>query len=127
VSIGFSNQNPLKITNPQRQYTWTGIQPNDMGRRGESYVGALLASRERGDLFLRKRGVKKLSLEEYIAYLLKEIEVIETFVVEEIKQGTNIFQVKVRKNNDSTPVLITGVGCRCFYGCSSKEKSTVDN
>jgi hypothetical protein len=95
---------------PQRQYTWTGIQPNDMGRRGERYVDALLASRERGSLFLRKRGAKKLSLEEYIASWLKEIGVIETFGVEEIKQGTNIYQVKVRKNNDSAPVLITDVG-----------------
>jgi predicted ATPase len=94
---------------PQREYTWTGIRPNDMGRKGELFVHALLASRERGERILLKRGVKKLTLEEYIAWWLKEIGVIDTFMVEEI-QGTNMYRVKVQKNNDSTSVLITDVG-----------------
>jgi len=117
---------------PQRQYTWTGIQPIDMGRRGERYVDALLASRERGEQFQKKRGVKKVSLEEYIAYWLKEIGVIDTFIVDEIKQGTNMYQVKVKRNNESASVLITDVGfgvsqilpiiTLCYY---APENSTV--
>jgi len=95
---------------PQRQYTWTGSQPNDMGRKGERYVDAILASRESNLKILRKMGSKKLSLEEYIAWWLKEIKVIDNFTVKEVKSGTNIYQVEVRKNTDSAPVLITDVG-----------------
>lgn len=95
---------------PKRQYDWTGTQPNDMGRRGERYVEALLASRERGDKILRKKGVKKYSLEEYVAWWLKEINVIDTFFIEEITAATNTYRVKVRRNADSAPVLITDVG-----------------
>jgi len=95
---------------PQRQYTWTGSQPNDMGRKGERYVDAILASRESNIKILRKMGAKKLSLEEYIAWWLKEIKVIDSFTVKEVKSGTNIYQVEVKKNADSAPVLITDVG-----------------
>lgn len=124
---------PLR-EHPQRQYTWIGTQPNDMGRKGERYVDAILASRGRGykDKILLKKGMKKLSLEEYVAWWLKEINVIHSFTVEELKAGSNMYQVKVRKNEKSTPVLITDVGfgvsqilpiiTLCYY---APENSTV--
>jgi predicted ATPase len=95
---------------PQRQYIWTGTRPNDMGKKGENYVYALLASRERGDKIFTRRGLNKLSLEKYIAWWLKEMKVIDAFNVEEIKSGTNMYQVRVKKDIDSAPVLITDVG-----------------
>ena len=95
---------------PQKEYKWSGTQPNDVGRKGEGYVDALLASRERSEKILLKRGSKKLTLEEYVAWWLKEIKVIDSFSVEHIKEDTNLYRVKVKQNPNSAPVLITDVG-----------------
>jgi predicted ATPase len=95
---------------PQRQYTWTGAQqPNDMGRKGERYVEAILAARERGDRILAGPRQKK-TVEEYIACWLKRLGIIHSFAIKEVKEGTNIYQVEVKRTETSAPVLITDVG-----------------
>ena len=95
---------------PQRQYTWTGAQPNDMGRRGERFVDAILASREGKQRISRGKGSKKLTVEEYVAYWLKELGLIHSFSISEIAKGSNIYQIKVKNNENSTSVLLTDVG-----------------
>lgn len=95
---------------PQRQYTWTGSQPTDMGKKGELCIAALLSSRLRQIKVSRGKNRKKFSVEEYVAYWLRELSLIDSFSIEEIKPGTNIYQVKVKKNKNSPEVLITDVG-----------------
>jgi predicted ATPase len=95
---------------PRREYTWAGGDPADMGRRGEYAVAAILAARERGDKIPRGRNKPRFSLEEYVAYWLKELKLIAEFRVEEIKKGTNLYRVHVRKSPGGTEVLITDVG-----------------
>lgn len=95
---------------PKRQYTWAGAQPADMGRKGEKVVDALLASRDSGEKISRGRGQTRFTVEEYVAYWLKELGLIETFSVEPIAEGSNLYQVWVQKSKNSAKVLITDVG-----------------
>jgi hypothetical protein len=95
---------------PQRQYTWAGAQPVDMGPRGENVVDALLASHQSGKRISRGKGKPKLSLEEYVAFWLRELGLISSFKVKPIAEHGNIYQVLVKKNKDAAEVLITDVG-----------------
>lgn len=73
-------------------------------------VDALLASRERGEKISRGRGKKNLTVEEYVAFWLKELKLIHSFSVEPIKEGGNLYQVWVKRSPASSKVLITDVG-----------------
>lgn len=95
---------------PRREYTWAGGDPADMGRRGEYAVAAILAARERDEKISRGPGKRKFSLEQYVAYWLKELKLIDEFRVEEIKKGTNLYRVHVKRSPGSSEVLITDVG-----------------
>ena len=95
---------------PKRQYTWAGAQPADMGQRGENAIDALLASRERGEKISRGKGLKRLTIEEYVAWWLRELKLIEDFSVKPITKESNLYQVWVRKAHKSSEVLITDVG-----------------
>ncbi len=95
---------------PKREYTWAGGDPADMGPRGEYAVAAILAARERDEKISRGPGKRKFSLEQYVGYWLKELKLIDEFRVEEIKPGTNLYRVWVRRSPGSAEVLITDVG-----------------
>jgi len=95
---------------PQRQYTWAGSQPDDMGQRGERCIDALLSSRLRNIRISPGYKKKKRTVEEYVAYWLKELGLIHSFNIVEVAPGTNIYQVKVKRNQNSSEVLITDVG-----------------
>jgi predicted ATPase len=95
---------------PKRQYTWTGAQPADMGRRGEKVVDAILASRERGTKISRGRGIPRLTVEEYVAYWLRELNLIHSFNVKPITKDSNLYQVWIKMSPRSSDVLITDVG-----------------
>lgn len=94
---------------PQRQYTWAGTRPADMGQRGERVVDALLASRD-GERISRGRGKKLTTVEEYVAEWLQRLGLIHAFRVAAVKEGSNLYQVFVQRNRNSTEVLITDVG-----------------
>jgi len=95
---------------PQRQYTWAGAEPADMGPRGERVVDALLAARERGDVIPLGKGRKRPTLEQYVAEWLKNLGLIHDFSVETIARDSNLYRVRVQKSATSAEVLITDVG-----------------
>lgn len=95
---------------PQRHYAWKGSEPADMGRRGERVVDALLAAQQKGAYISPGYKRKKQTLEERVAYWLKELGLIYDFKVEPIAKGNNIYQVQVQKTPASAEVLITDVG-----------------
>lgn len=97
---------------PQREYKWSGTQPTDMGRKGEKVINAMLASRGNGELISlgRGRGKQKRSLEEHVAFWLKELGLIDSFNVKPISKDETLFGVFVKKNEHSPEVLITDVG-----------------
>jgi len=96
---------------PKRQYSWSGAEPIDMGLRGERVVEAILAARESGVKLSRGRGKRRESLESRVAMWLRELALIDSFIVEPVaKDGGNIYRVKVKQTSGSPEVLITDVG-----------------
>ncbi|MCY3561181.1 MAG: DUF3696 domain-containing protein [bacterium] len=100
---------------PERQYTWQGSRPSDVGRSGERAVDALLASRLRGRTNTRKldkrgRAIRRITLEEHVAGWLQDLELISTLKIERISQDADIYRVRVTRAQDLTPVLLTDVG-----------------
>jgi hypothetical protein len=95
---------------PKRQYTWAGAHPADMGQRGEKVVDALLSSRDRDEKISRGKGKRRLTVEECVAQWLRELGLIHSFTVEQVKEGSNLYQVWVKKSPSSARVLITDVG-----------------
>ena len=100
---------PLR-TFPQRTYTWSGGEPADMGQAGELVVDALLAARQRGRKISPGYRMRRLTLEQYVARWLKELGLIHDFRVARVAEGSNLFEVRVRKSPGAAEVLIPDVG-----------------
>lgn len=100
---------PLRA-HPERRYAWTGARPSDMGRAGEAVVDAILAARERGQKISPGFRRKRLSLEEYVAKWLKELGLIQDFRVASVSEGSQLYEVRVRRTRRSREVLLTDVG-----------------
>lgn len=95
---------------PKRQYTWAGAQPEDVGVRGERVVDALMSARAQGLKVNLGRGRKHPLLEEYVADWLRKLGLIASFAVVEVAEGSNLYQVKVRRGTQASEVLLTDVG-----------------
>lgn len=101
---------------PKRYYTSKGATPGDMGTKGEYVVDAILASREKGKYISPGKGMSekksrnKQTLEQRVAYWLKELGLIHSFKVVPIANGSSLYEVKVRRTASSSEVLITDVG-----------------
>ena len=93
---------------PKRYYTSKGTTPSDLGPKGEFVVDAILASREKGKYISPGHKKTRKTLEERIAYWLKELGLIHSFKVELI--GSSLYEVKVKSGPKSSEVLITDVG-----------------
>jgi hypothetical protein len=93
---------------PKRYYTSKGTTPSDLGPKGEFVVDAILASREKGKYISPGHKRPRKTLEERIAYWLKELGLIHSFKVEHI--GSSLYEVKVKRGPKSSEVLITDVG-----------------
>ena len=95
---------------PKREYTWSSEQPTDMGRRGERAIDAILVSDSRGYKISRGKGKKQWSLSQFVAYWLKELELIHSFNIKPLVEGSNYYRVWVQKTPESSEVLLTDVG-----------------
>ena len=95
---------------PQREYTWSGGSPYDVGSRGELTINAILAASEKGKAYQVKKGGRKRSFQEAVAMRLKEMGLIHSFSVAEVAKGSNIYQAKVSVDKKSPKVLLTDVG-----------------
>ncbi len=100
---------PLR-EHPRREYHWAGSSPGDVGQRGERTVDAILAATR--DRMTRSLGYrrKKRSFQEMIAHWLHTLGLIHEFRLEEISQGTNLYQAIVKTTGSSTPTALTDVG-----------------
>ncbi|MCK4660597.1 MAG: DUF3696 domain-containing protein [Phycisphaerae bacterium] len=95
---------------PKRDYRWSGGEPTDVGRRGELSVDALLAGRERGRAISPGYKKKKQTIEERVAYWLRELGLIDAFSVRRIAEDSNLYEVRVAKGKGGAEVLIPDVG-----------------
>ena len=100
---------PLRAQ-PERLYAWSGERPTDMGRAGESAVAAMLSSAQSGEKISLGQGKKRRSLEQHVAYWLKELGLIHDFHVVRLTADSPLYQVKVQKSAGGPESLITDVG-----------------
>ena len=95
---------------PKREYHWGGSSPEDVGRRGESTLDAILAAtrdRETRSLGYRRR---KKPFQEMIAYWLRELGLIHEFRLEDIGEGTNLWRALVRTSASAAQTGLADVG-----------------
>jgi len=95
---------------PRRQYTWPGSEPNDVGQRGGRTIDAILAAANWGKYVRRGRNKHIWTLDQMLAYQLKQLGLIYDFSVKRIAKGSSTFEVRVQKSPESAKVLITDVG-----------------
>lgn len=98
---------------PQREYHWGGASPDDVGRRGERTVDAILAATR--DQTMRRlkpkaRGVRRIPFQEVIAHWLNELGLIHDFSLDEVAEGTNLYRAMVRTTRLSVPTALPDVG-----------------
>ncbi|MEM8810207.1 MAG: DUF3696 domain-containing protein [Cyanobacteria bacterium P01_G01_bin.38] len=84
---------------PKRIYPWSGEQPQDVGRKGELTIPALLSGQK-----------ESTEIEKKVAYWLKNLGLINDFSVRPIAEGRREFEVRVRRKSSSTEVSVTDVG-----------------
>ncbi len=95
---------------PHRSYVWAGEQPQDVGRRGELAVPALLASRKLGKAIGRGKGRHRQTVEERVAEWLKELGLIHSFSLRQIASNRKDYEVRIRQSASAPEVLVTDVG-----------------
>jgi predicted ATPase len=95
---------------PKRDYVWSRSRPSDVGSRGEFTIEAIIAATEAGELRNLSPKAKLRPFQEMIAYWLKEMGLVDSFTVEEIKAGSGLYQVKVVVRKGAPEVLLTEVG-----------------
>lgn len=95
---------------PRREYLWGGSRPEDVGRRGESTLDAILAATRDGET--RSLGYRRWRkhFQEMIAYWLRELGLIHEFQLEEVAKGTNLWRAQVRTSPGAAQTGLADVG-----------------
>ena len=95
---------------PQREYRWTGVNPNDVGPRGERAIDAILAATARKEK--RNLGPRRhyMSFQGMMAHWLRELGLIHSFELAEIGEGTNLWQARVKRDSGGPETMLTDVG-----------------
>ena len=100
---------PLR-KHPEPHYGWTGAGREGVGDSGEFTIDAILAATERRDKQnLRKYGRKK-GFQELVAHWLQELDLIHSFQVREVAEGSSLYQVLVRRDSSSPETTLSDVG-----------------
>lgn len=100
---------PLR-EDPKRDYLWSRSRPSDVGLRGENAIDAILAATEAREERNLKRRSRRMPFQEIIAHWLREMGMIHSFRIEQIAEGSNRWQARVKINAGSSEVFLTDVG-----------------
>lgn len=100
---------PLRKS-PRRVYQWSGDAPSFVGMEGENTIPAILSATQSGLKINKGPRTTKRPFDEFIAWWLKEMGVIESFSVKPLSEGRKEYEVLVRTHKDSSEVKITDVG-----------------
>ena len=103
---------PLR-TKAERLYSWSGIEPENVGYAGENTISTILAARSRQIGLVKPAGryvSAEKSFQEVIALKLKEMGLIEEFKVGKIAKQRYEYEVKVRTKGSSDWVDLPDVG-----------------
>ena len=136
-NTGFLNDLSLSIKNlfksmyyvgplrehPERFYKFSGEEPPDVGTKGNLAINAMLAAKDRK--IARASKTRSESFEALIARWLKQMGLIDSFIVKPISDGRKEYEVRIKVQPDAAEVLITDVGfgisqilpvlVQCFY------------
>ena len=93
---------------PQRSYTWAGDEPEHVGRDGDGAVAALLAAAGRKISGGYKQ--KARPFQEVIAEWLKQLGLLDSFIVRKIAPNRKDYEVRVRTRRSTKDVDLTDVG-----------------
>ena len=99
---------------PRHDYSWAESHPEDIGRRGEKMISALLSSR-----------VQNRSIDERIMNWLRELDLIYSYTINSISDTEQDYELLVRQYKDGPEVGLTDVGfgvsqvlpliAQCYY------------
>jgi predicted ATPase len=113
---------PLR-SHPQRSYSWSGENPEDVGWAGERAIDAILAAHNRTLSIRSSSG--NLRFDVVIAHWLKRLGVIETFELKKVGEHRKDYDVLVTTPGAKKNVYLTEVGfgvsqvlpilVECFY------------
>ena len=95
---------------PKRDYLWARSRPTDVGQRGEKAIDAILSATDAKETRNLKPKARLKPFQEMVAYWLREMGLIDSFKVEEIADGSNRWQARVRTRPGASEVLLTDVG-----------------
>lgn len=110
-------------TKAERLYSWSGTEPESVGNVGENTVAALLAAKRRKISMGPNQRYKPF--EQVIAQKLKDMGLIESFLVRPISKDRQDYEVKVKTKGSAGLVDLPDVGfgisqvlpvlVECFY------------
>ena len=95
-----------------RSYQWSGSSPESVGPRGERAIAAILAARREKRKMGRRQtqGRPYRSFEENLGHWLQRLGMIDSFVVQEIAKGRDLYELNVTVSGSDTQVAVTDVG-----------------
>lgn len=100
---------PLR-EHPQREYRWTGAGREGVGDSGEFTIDAILAATDRDwreNLAWRRR---TKPFQEMVAYWLRELDLIESFSVREVVEGSSLYEAQVKRSRGGPETTLMDVG-----------------
>lgn len=100
---------PLR-EHPKRIYSWSGETPESVGQKGEFSIAAILAASEQERTLNRGPKKRQYRFDIFIAQWLKDLGIIESFVVKPVAEGRKEYEVLVKAHASASDVKITDVG-----------------
>lgn len=97
---------PLRVK-PERLYSWTGGEPEDVGWQGTQTVQAILAASDRRLNWVRK--ARTVPFQEVVARWLVQMGLVRSFSVVPIAEGRDEYEVRVRTSR-AAEVKLTDIG-----------------
>lgn len=95
---------------PERDYLWARSRPTDVGTSGEKTIDAILSATEANETRNVKPKGRHMPFQEMIAHWLRAMGMIDSFRVEEIADGSNLWRAYVRTRPGASEVQLTDVG-----------------
>lgn len=100
---------PLR-SRAKRLYTWTGRVPPSVGENGFDTIFAILAAKNEKRMYNLKYKGHLHNLEYIVAYMLKEMELIDDFEINRITDSRQDYDVKIKTKGSHNFVGIPDVG-----------------
>ncbi|MBZ0275736.1 MAG: DUF3696 domain-containing protein [Anaerolineae bacterium] len=93
---------------PRRTYPWTGTSPQEIGRKGDNTVEALIASERRQPKSPKRN--RELGLLEQVSLWLSRMELISDFRIEAIDEAKRFYETKVKTRPEGMDNTLIDVG-----------------